>query len=144
MASGTTSNAGGCAVLLAGAALVLVLAYWQFFLVVALVVGAAALVGDLIRQQTLRRLQLIAAAAHRRFAGNVFRFGERYGVIEAAQLAVPPAPLALEVQSLELEEEDGEVQLTTSHHRLPPRPTSPSWQATAPSPASSLPQRSRR
>jgi hypothetical protein len=120
MASGTTSNTGGCAVLFAGAAVVLVLAYWQFFLVVALVVVAAALVAALIRQQTLRRLRLIAAAAHRRFAGNVFRFGERYGVIERVQLAVPPAPLALEVRSLELQEEDGEVRLSSTHRRLTP------------------------
>jgi hypothetical protein len=79
MASGTTSNTGGCAVLFAGAAVVLVLAYWQFFLVVALAV--------------------VAAAAHRRFAGNVLRFGDRYGVIEAIRVAEPPAPGLLEVQA---------------------------------------------
>jgi hypothetical protein len=37
MASYTTSNITGCAVLLADVAVVLVLAIWQFFLVLALV-----------------------------------------------------------------------------------------------------------
>jgi hypothetical protein len=119
MAPSNANSANGCGALLALLGLVLVIAYWQFFLLVAVVVGAVLLVASLVRQQTLRRLRLIAAAAHRRFAGNVFRFGDRYGVIEAIQVAVPPAPLALEIQSLELED-GGEVLLTTTHRRLPP------------------------
>jgi hypothetical protein len=120
MATSNANSATGCGALLALVGLLVVIAYWRFFLLVAVAVGAVLLVASLVRQQTLRRLRLIAAAAHRRFAGNVFRFGDRYGVIEAIQVAVPPAPLALEVQSLELEEEDGVVRLSTTHRRLPP------------------------
>jgi hypothetical protein len=121
MAPSNANSATGCGALLALVGLLVAIAYWQFFLLVAVVVGAVLLVASLVRQQTLRRLRLIAAAAHRRFAGNVFRFGDRYGVIEAIQVAAPPAPLALEVQSLELEEEGGEIQPTTS---TAPRPRS--------------------
>jgi hypothetical protein len=113
-------DASGCAILLALIGLVLVLAYWQFFLTILAVVGIVALVANLVQSQRLARLKTVVEGANRRFAGDVCRWSDRYGLLEAIGTTSPPAPARIEVKLLALGEEDGALVLNRASVPLVP------------------------
>jgi hypothetical protein len=116
-------NALGCAILLALIGLVLVLAYWQFLLTVLAVVAVVAivaLVANLVQAQRLARLKTVVESAHRRFAGDVCRWSDRYGLLEAIETTSSPAPTRIKVKLLALGNEDGTLALNQASVPLVP------------------------
>ena len=113
-------DASGCAILLALIGLGLVLAYWQFFLTILAVVGSVALVANLVQSQRLARLKSVVEGANRRFAGDVCRWGDQYGLLEAIGITSPPAPARIEVKLATLGDEDGALALNQASVPLVP------------------------
>jgi hypothetical protein len=113
-------DASGGAILLARIVLVLVLACWRFFLTVLAVVGIVALVANLVQSQRLARLKTVVEGANRRFAGDVCRWSDRYGLVEAIETTSPPAPARTEVKLATLGDKDGALALNQASVPLVP------------------------
>ncbi|MEB3166894.1 MAG: hypothetical protein VKO65_09540 [Cyanobacteriota bacterium] len=110
----------GIGVVFAGLLVLVVITYWKIVLGLGLLVGAGAL---LIRWSTHRaheRLEAIAAAADRRFAGDVFRFGDRYGRITRVQVAGLPGQGRFQVLSELLEDGAEGIRLRSQSQQLTP------------------------
>lgn len=114
----SSNNGGGCGLLLALFGLGLFLAYWPLFLaagfLVISVVALAGLAGAWGNSQQRRRLQGVAEAAGRRFAGDICRIGERHALLEAilpepfgAPVSTGPPRLTLQLQILEEQSPEG-------------------------------------
>lgn len=114
-----SSNDGcGCGLLLALFGLGLFLAYWPLFLAAALLVisvlALAGLAGAWGNSRQRLRLQGVADAAQRRFAGDICRLGERHALLEAivpepfgAPASTGPPRLTLQLQILEEQSPEG-------------------------------------
>lgn len=110
----------GIGVVFAGLLVLVVITYWKIVLGLGLLVGAGALLIRWSIHRAHERLEAIAAAADRRFAGDVFRFGDRYGRITRVQVAGLPGQGRFQVLSELLEEDAEGIRLRPQSQQLTP------------------------
>ena len=75
---------------------------------------------NLVQSQRLARLKSVVEGANRRFAGDVCRWSDRYGLLEAIETTSPPALARIEVKLLALGEDDGALGLNQASVPLVP------------------------
>lgn len=121
----------GIGVVGVGMMVLLVITYWKIVLVLGLLVGCGALLLGWSTRRAHERLQGIAAAADRRFAGNVFRFGDGYGRLISCEVAGAPGQGRFKLRSELLMDGEEGLELRPYTQVLDPPPDLASLASTA-------------